>query len=354
MGQVVTSEDKMLVTTYMRALTEFHMTFVLDHRNDAAKLCETVLSVIDPHWTSGGMDSIKKCFVQYLRLLVRAQMLPDADGKIETLVSKIKLDIARGAKGTFEHRGSLTYEESIVIELFVDLLHLRALKSSRPTEECSAADEERRSAKRHRSSCHSADPAWLTADERTWHPRWYMQILFHYLIKYPGDLLLELRADLIRKFAHAFEQRSFEDPLDEIWAMRCLDELLVSNQSRPNATEWSRIFSSVLDMINGRRNKRMDSLFQKVSLNLLASIISEGAIGVKDIENKINIVWKIIVTNWGQGVDWRSLANVQTQLNAGRPSQRKQRRSPESGFLASRRGLYSLPCCSAQSRLAFG
>ena len=63
-------------------------------------------------------------------------------------------------------------------------------------------------------------------------------------------------------------------------------------------------------MINGRRNKRMDSLFQKVSLNLLASIISEGAIGVKDIENKINIVWKIIVTNWGQEVDWRSLANV--------------------------------------------
>ena len=137
-----------------------------------------------------------------------------------------------------------------------------------------------------------------------------MQILFHYLIKYPGDLLLELRADLIRKFARAFEQRSFEDPLDEIWVMSCLEELLVSNQSRPNATEWSRIFSSVLDMINGRRNKRMDSLFQKVSLNLLASIISEGAIGVKDIENKINIVWKIIVTNWGQEVDWRSLANV--------------------------------------------
>ena len=73
----------------------------------------------------------------------------------------------------------------------------------------------------------------------------------------------------------------------------------------------------------------MDSLFQKVSLNLLASIISEGAIGVKDIENKINIVWKIIVTNWGQGVDWRSLASVSSSMqaaqakenNAGRPNQ---------------------------------
>jgi len=135
----------------------------------------------------------------------------------------------------------------------------------------------RKGAKRHRSSCNSTDLEWLTADERMfpskntpYHPRWYMQILFHYLIKYPGDLLLELRADLIRKFARAFEQRSFEDPLDEIWVMSCLEELLVSNQSRPNATEWSRIFSSVLDMINGRRNKRMDSVFQKVSLNLLA------------------------------------------------------------------------------------
>ena len=328
----------MLVTTYMRALTEFHMTFVVDHCNDAAKLRETVLSMIDQHWTSGGMDSMKKFFVQYLRLLVRAQMLSDADGKIETLVDKIKGDIARGAKGTYEHRGSLTYDESIVIELFVDLLHLRALKSSRPTKECSEADEENRSAKRHRSTSTSADLKWLTDDERMFpssntpcHPRWYMQILFHYLIKYPEDLLLELRSDLMKKFARAFDKRSFEDPLDAIWAMRCLDELLVSDQSRPDAAEWSRIFSSVLDMINGRRNKRMDSLFQKVSLNLLASIISEGAIGVTDIENKINIVWKIIVTNWGQGIDWqeRGSASVSSSLqaaqarenNAGRPNQ---------------------------------
>ena len=61
--------------------------------------------MIDPHWTSGGMDSMNKCFMQYLRLLVRVQMLPDADGKIETLVSKIKLDIAKVTKGPHEHRG---------------------------------------------------------------------------------------------------------------------------------------------------------------------------------------------------------------------------------------------------------
>jgi hypothetical protein len=112
--------------------------------------------------------------------------------------------------------------------------------------------------------------------------------------------------------------------------MRCLDELLVSNQSRPDAKEWSRIFSSVLDMINGRRIKRMES-FQAVSLNLLASIVSEGAIGVKDIEVKMSIVWKLIVTNWGQGVDWQERASASVsrsnqaaqdmENNAGRPVQ---------------------------------
>jgi hypothetical protein len=335
------TKDKMLVHNYMRAATEFHVTFGMDHRSDAAKLRETILSVIDLHWNSGGMDSVKKCFVQYLRLLVRAQMLTDAD-RIESLVAKMKTDIAKGTKGSHELRGLLTYDESIVIELFVDLLHLRALKSVKPAEERSSAalgsahDEERRSAKRQRPTSNSADLEWLTDDDRMFpkqnapcHPRWYMHVLFHYLIKYPEDLLPELRADLVNKFARAFEQRSFED-LDTIWAMRCLDELLVSNQSRPDAKEWSRIFSSVLDMINGRRIKRMES-FQAVSLNLLASIVSEGAIGVKDIEVKMSIVWKLIVTNWGQGVDWQERASASVsrsnqaaqdmENNAGRPVQ---------------------------------
>jgi hypothetical protein len=336
------TEDKKLVHNYMRAATEFLVTFGMDHRSDAAKLRDTILSLIDLHWNSGGMDSVKKCFVQYLRLLVRAQMLTDADRRIESLVAKMKTDIEKGIKGSHEHRGLLTYDESIVIELFVDLLHLQALKSVKPAEERSSAalgsahDEERRSAKRQRPTSNLADLEWLTDDDRMFpkqntpcHPRWYMHVLFHYLIKYPEDLLPELRADLVNKFARAFEQRSFED-LDTIWAMRCLDELLVSNQSRPDAKAWSRIFSSVLDMINGRRIKRME-LFQAVSLNLLASIVSEGAIGVKDIEVKMSIVWKLIVTNWGQGVDWqeRGSASVSGSIqatqamenNAGRPVQ---------------------------------
>ena len=98
--------------------------------------------------------------------------------------------------------------------------------------------------------------------------------------------------------ANAQAQKSFDD-LDLIWAMRCVDELLmVTKQYFDDEASkvWTRIFSSVLNIINGRRSKRMEP-FEAVALNLLTSVVSEGVVSAKDIQDKQNmgIVWKLLV-----------------------------------------------------------
>lgn len=254
-------------------------------------------------------------------------MLTDAKQR-DLIFELLKTDVAKGTRGLDEKRGILNYDESICIELFVDLMQLRAQHNAKHNAHHStdldsdSADEGGggRPAKRQRQAPNPADLAWLVADERMFpdrktgcHPRWYMQVLFLYLAKYPGEIPLNMRRDLACSFARAFETLSSFDDLDIIWAMRCLDELLASTHLHLDVSThlylddgskgvWERIFSSVLNIINGRRSKRMEA-FEAVALNLLASIVSEDAVSDKHIESSMGVVWKLLVTHWGQGVE---------------------------------------------------
>ena len=336
--------DPMIVVSYMKALTEFHATYALDYRTSAIKIRATVIEIIPLYWKVGGMDQMKRTFVQYLRLLVRARMLTDAV-HLERLVSLMKSDVAKGTKGNDEKRGLLTYDETITVELLVDLIYLRGAKDAKDeglsAETDMGSSSTGRPAKRQKYTACSEDLAWLVAPERMFpasstgsHPRWYMQILFLHLVKFPEEIPQEERTNLVRKFARAFEQRSFDD-LDMIWAMRCLDELVVVNQPHSEAkdqSDWLRIFSSVLNVVSGRRSKRMES-FEAIALNLLASLVSEGAVAAKDVGASANMgmIWKLLVTNWGQWVEAqaRGSGSVSSSMqasqarenNAGRPAQ---------------------------------
>ena len=115
------TEDQLLVCYFMKALNEFLLTFILDHRSCAEKLHPTVLQVIKHFWKEGGMDALKKNFVQYMRLVMRAQLTTSVN-EIESLIERLKADVAKAARGTDEKRGLLTYDETIAIELFVDLM----------------------------------------------------------------------------------------------------------------------------------------------------------------------------------------------------------------------------------------
>ena len=111
------TEDQLLVCYFMKALNEFLLTFILDHRSCAEKLHPTVLQVIKHFWKEGGMDPLKKNFVQYMRLVMRAQLTTSVN-EIESLIERLKADVAKAARGTDEKRGLLTYDETIAIELF--------------------------------------------------------------------------------------------------------------------------------------------------------------------------------------------------------------------------------------------
>ena len=329
----------------MRALTEFHATYTLDYRAFADKIRATVIEVIPLFWKAGGMDTLKKSFVQYLRLLVRARMLTDPH-HLERFISLMKSDVAKGTKGSDEKRGLLTYGETITVELLVDLIHLRAKALPKQDAElCASSDTElpgaERPAKRKKPASFSEDLEWLIAPERMFpasntgsHPRWYMQILFLHLVKFPEEIPEDVRKDLVRKFARALEQRSFDD-LDMIWAMRCLDELVVVNQpdSKVNAqNDWVRIFASVLNIVSGRRSKRMES-FEAVALNLLASLVFEGAVAAKDIETPANmgVIWKLLVTNWGQGMEaqGRASGSVSSSMHANQARENSARQAQD-------------------------
>ena len=320
------TEDQLLVCYFMKALNEFLLTFILDHRSCAEKLHPTVLQVIKHFWKEGGMDPLKKNFVQYMRLVMRAQLTTSVN-EIESLIERLKADVAKAARGTDEKRGLLTYDETIAIELFVDLLHVK--ETSMPTVTASISDVDRveRPAKRRRPASSPVDLEELCGEsmfpERSdgRHPRRYMQVLFLHLVKYPEEIPLAMRSNLVHKFARAFEKRSFDD-LDVIWAMRCVDELLATRPSPLDTDarqDWARIYSNILNIINGRRTRRMEA-FEVVALNLLTSIVSDGAVEAKDIEERANmgVVWKLLVTNWGQGMEFqaRSSTSVSSSVHA--------------------------------------
>ncbi len=326
---------------YMRALNEFHATYVLDYREFAVKLRESTFEVIRDFWGAVGMDALKKSFVQYLRLLIRAQLIVDA-AQLSPMIELFRKDVAAGTKGTEEKRGVLTYDEAIKIELFVDLMHLRAricctrdLHQSDELE--SDSSDESRPAKRQRVASDSADLDWLVSQERMFperktgiHPRWYMQILFFYLIKHPDDIDVAMRTSLLNHFKRTFQNSVFED-LDLIWAMRCLDELLVANQLHLDGEQplWEEIFSCVLNISSGRRGKKLEA-FEAVALNLLASIVSEGAVSARYIEQEknMNVLWKFLVTIWGHDIESQAVGKISSSLHAkqakegaGRPVQ---------------------------------
>jgi len=329
----------------MRALNEFHATFVLDHRECAEKLRPTVLQVVHCFWKSGGA-SLKKSFVQYLRLVVRAQMIT-ANFQIEPIVSLLKEQVGKlaGNRNTDEKRGLLTYDETNTIELLVDLMHLQIRNLAKCHSNISVTIDEDdngdgRKSKRQRPSSHPADLEWLVAAERMFpkrapgcHPRWYMQVLFIYLVKYPDEIPSDMRTDLADNFGRAIEQRSFED-LDLIWAMRCLDELLMTSQQQNLSDKergvWIRLFSSVLNIIDGRGSKRMES-FEAVALNLLVTIVAEGAVSPKDIQDKQNMstIWKLLVANCGQGTEsqGRGPASVSSSMHTSQAKEKSAGRS---------------------------
>jgi hypothetical protein len=297
------------------------------------------------------MNHLKNSFVQYLRIIVRAK-IETSGSLVGTLIEKLKDEVAKGTTGRDEKRGFLTYEETTTLELFVDLMHAKVPNGLegrvRSDSSRSGVGDEGRPAKRQRSMSNSTELDWLLG-ERMFpkrsdgsHPRWYMQVLFLYLVKYPEDIPLDVCEELVKNFSSAFQQGTFAfEDLDNIWAMRCLEELLVINQRRvddaaqPEGAHgvWAQIYSSVLNnIINGRRSKRVE-LFEVAALNLLTSMVSEGSVVGKDIEERGNmsIVWKLLVTHWGKGMELqakntssvsRSMhASQAKELNAGRPPQ---------------------------------